>query len=217
MMNGRSDSGEYFYQSDFQTVLTYAENNHLGRYTFWDVNRDRQCNPPDNNGATSSSCSSVPQNSWDFTKYTTQFAGATPPTTVPSSTPSASPTGGTGGGTCTAPAWNSSTAYNGGAVVSYNGHQWTAKWWTQGDIPGNNSQNVWTDNGACTGGGNPSPSASSGSGGGTCTAPAWVSTTAYNGGAVVSYNGHKWTAKWWTQGDIPGNNAQNVWTDNGAC
>jgi chitinase len=33
----------------------------------------------------------------------------------------------------------------------------------------------------------------------------------------VSYNAHKWTAKWWTQGDIPGNNAQNVWTDNGAC
>jgi len=70
--------------------------------------------------------------------------------------------------------------------------------------------------GACSGGGNPSPSASSG-GGGTCSAPAWVSTTAYNGGAVVSYNGHQWTAKWWTQGDIPGNNSQNVWTDNGAC
>jgi chitinase len=217
MMNGRSDTGEYFYQSDFQTVLSYVESNHLGRYTFWDVNRDRQCTPPDNNGTTSSTCSSVPQNSWDFTKYTTQFAGATPPTTVPSSTPSSSPTGGTGGGTCSAPAWVSTTAYNGGAVVSYNGHQWTAKWWTQGDIPGNNSQNVWTDNGACSGGSNPSPSASSGTGGGTCSAPAWVSTTAYNGGAVVSYNGHKWTAKWWTQGDIPGNNSQNVWTDNGAC
>jgi chitinase len=33
----------------------------------------------------------------------------------------------------------------------------------------------------------------------------------------VIYNNHKWTAKWWTQGDIPGNNSQNVWTDNGAC
>jgi chitinase len=108
----------------------------------------------------------------------------------------------------------STTAYNGGAVVSYNGHTWTAKWWTQGDIPGNNAQNVWTDNGACGGG---TPSASASTGGGTCSAPAWVSTTAYIGGAVVSYNGHKWTAKWWTQGDIPGNNAQNVWTDNGAC
>ena len=226
MMNGRSDSGEYFHQSDFQTVLNYAETNHLSRYTYWDVNRDRQCATPDNNGQTSSSCSSVPQAAWDFTKYTTQFAGATPPTTQPSSnppstSPSASPTGGPGG-TCSAAAWVSTTAYTGGAVVSYNGHKWTAKWWTQGDTPGNNSQNVWTDNGACGPGSGPTPSSSpsaspTGGTGGTCSAAAWVSTTAYTGGAVVSYNGHKWTAKWWTQGDIPGNNGQNVWTDNGAC
>ncbi len=220
-MNGRTDSGEYFYQSDFASVLSYATSHGLGRYTFWDVNRDQQCNPPSNNGALSGSCSSVPQNAWDFTKYTVQFAGATPPSTSPSTSPSASPSQTSGsGGSCSAAAWVSTTAYNGGAVVSYNGHQWTAKWWTQGDIPGNNSQNVWTDNGACSGGGStPSASASptGGNGGGTCTTAAWVSTTAYNGGAVVSYNGHNWTAKWWTQGDIPGNNSQNVWTDNGAC
>jgi chitinase len=62
-----------------------------------------------------------------------------------------------------------------------------------------------------------SPSASSTGGTGSCSAPAWVSTTAYTGGAVVSYNGHQWTAKWWTQGDIPGNNGQGVWTDDGPC
>jgi chitinase len=33
---------------------------------------------------------------------------------------------------------------------------------------------------------------------------------------VVSYNGHQWTAKWWTYGDIPGG-AAGVWTDNGPC
>ncbi len=138
--------------------------------------------------------------------------GGGSPSASPSTSPSSSPTGGTG--SCSAAAWVSTTAYNGGAVVSYNGHTWTAKWWTQGDIPGNNSQNVWTDNGACSGGGSPSASAT---GSGHCTAAAWVSATAYNGGAVVSYNSHNWTAKWWTQGDIPGNNSQNVWTDNGPC
>ncbi len=101
---------------------------------------------------------------------------ATPsPSASPSKSPTPTPTPTGGTGTCTAPAWNSTTAYNGGAVVSYNGHQWTAKWWTQGDIPGNNAQNVWTDNGAC-GGGSPSPSSSpsaspsptpTGTGGGT--------------------------------------------------
>ena len=52
---------------------------------------------------------------------------------------------------------------------------------------------------------------------GHCTLPAWNSTTAYTGGMQVSFNGHKWTAKWWTQGDTPGNNSQDVWTDNGPC
>ncbi len=159
MMNGRSDSGEYFYQSDFQTVLNFAESNHMARYTFWSINRDRQCTPADNNGQTSGVCSSVPQGSWDFTKYDVQFAGATPPTGTPSASaspsqsasasasPSPSSSSG-GGGSCSVAAWSATTAYNGGAVVSYGGHKWTAKWWTYGDTPGG-AAGVWTDNGAC--------------------------------------------------------------------
>jgi chitinase len=98
--------------------------------------------------------------------------------------------------------------YTGGQLASYNGHTWRAQWWTQGETPG--VAQVWVDQGACSG---------SGGGGGTpgCSSAAWSPTTAYNGGAVVTYNGHAWTAKWWTQGDIPGNNGQNVWTDNGPC
>ncbi|WP_370067954.1 chitinase [Streptacidiphilus sp. MAP5-3] len=164
MMNGRSDSGEFFYQSDFQTVLNFAETNHMARYTFWSVNRDRECTPPDNNGTTSGSCSSVTQNDWDFTKYDVQFAGATPPTGTPTPMPTstvttppsastsasatATATATSGGGTCTATPWSSATAYNGGAVVSYGGHQWTAKWWTQNDTPGGPA-GVWTDDGQC--------------------------------------------------------------------
>lgn len=209
MMNGRSDSGEYFYPSDFQTVLDYAKAHGLTRYTFWSVNRDRACNPPIS--TTSGVCSSVAQNDWDFTRYTTQFAGAAPPTTSPSVTP-------TSPGTCSAPAWNAATAYTGGQQVSYNGHLWTAKWWTQGDTPGNNSQGVWTDNGGCAGGASPGPTATSGGGGsGQCAAlPAWSASAVYVGGNSVTYAGHEWTAKWWTQGDTPGG-AAGVWADNGPC
>ncbi|KAH9847234.1 glycoside hydrolase superfamily [Lenzites betulinus] len=39
---------------------------------------------------------------------------------------------------------------------------------------------------------------------------------AYVGGNQVSYNGHLWTAKWWSYNDVPGGLA-GVWTDNGAC
>ncbi|ORX65304.1 hypothetical protein K493DRAFT_181714, partial [Basidiobolus meristosporus CBS 931.73] len=61
---------------------------------------------------------------------------------------SGTPTPGTG--VCSGvDAWKSSQAYNGAQKVTYNGHIWQAKWWTQNDTPGNNSQNVWTDLGAC--------------------------------------------------------------------
>ncbi|KAF5383768.1 hypothetical protein D9615_003772 [Tricholomella constricta] len=54
-------------------------------------------------------------------------------------------------------------------------------------------------------------------GSGSCAGvAAWISTIAYVGGNQVTYNGHLWTAKWWTQADTPGG-AAGVWTDNGAC
>src|ERR1700730_17897841 len=137
-MNGRTVSAEYFYQSDFQTVLSFAQSNGLGRFTFWSVNRDRECNPPDNNGALSSECSSVTQNSWDFTAYTVAFAKSAPvtePSPTPTPTPTTSPTSSPTPtltpttGSCTAAAWSSSTAYVSGNVVSYGGDKWTANQW----------------------------------------------------------------------------------------
>jgi chitinase len=79
-MNGRSDTGEYFRQADFQTTLDYATSHHLARYTNWSVNRDRQCAAGPDPGGTFGNCSSVAQSDWEFTKYSVRFAGATPPT-----------------------------------------------------------------------------------------------------------------------------------------
>jgi chitinase len=148
-MNGRTDSAEYFYQSDFQSVLTWAESVGLGRYSFWSVNRDRECNPPDNNGTLSGSCSSVTQNAWDFTKYDAEFAGATPPVGPPPT--SAPPTTGApttpSGGTCWA-AWSASSSYSTGAQVSYGGYNWTANQWNYNEVPGGAS-GAWTKGAAC--------------------------------------------------------------------
>ncbi len=143
-MNGRTDSAEYFYQSDFQAVLSFAESNHLARYSFWSVNRDRECNPPDNNGALSATCSSVAQNDWDFTKIIVQFANgaASSPTPVPTP-PAPTPTPVSGGACAGIPAWNATTAYTGGSEVTYNGSLWQAKWWTYNDVPGG-AAGVWT-------------------------------------------------------------------------
>ncbi|WP_405982302.1 glycoside hydrolase family 19 protein [Streptomyces sp. NBC_00158] len=51
-------------------------------------------------------------------------------------------------------AWSSSAVYTGGASASHGGHNWQAKWWTQGETPGTTGQwGVWSDQGACGGGG----------------------------------------------------------------
>jgi len=151
-MNGRTDSAEFFYQSDFQTVLTFAENSGMSRYTFWSLNRDRQCTPVDP-GFTSSECSGVAQNPWDFTAFTVAFANHTSPSPTPTPTPtptspsptpipSPSPTG-----SCAA-AWVSNTAYVSGNVVSHGGHNWTANQWNYDEVPGGPS-GAWNDDGPC--------------------------------------------------------------------
>ncbi len=155
-MNGRTDSAEYFYQSDFQTVLNFAESNGLGRYTFWSVNRDRECNPPSNNGSLSSECSSVTQNPWDFTAYTVAFANSTSVTSTPtptptpttsSPTPTPTPTS-SGSGGCSAAAWVSNQSYVSGDVVSYGGDTWTANQWNYDEVPGG-AAGAWNNDGSC--------------------------------------------------------------------
>ncbi|MGW6916505.1 glycoside hydrolase family 19 protein [Kitasatospora sp. NPDC054939] len=86
---------------------------------------------------------------------------------------------------CSAP-WNAGTAYTGGASVSYSGHNWTAKWWTQNETPGNGGSGVWSDQGVCGGGstGSPTPSPTNPDG---CTFPTWVAGRAYTAGQVVRY------------------------------
>ncbi|MCX5609748.1 MULTISPECIES: glycoside hydrolase family 19 protein [unclassified Streptomyces] len=60
--------------------------------------------------------------------------------------------------------WTASAVYTGGMSASYNGHNWQAKWWTQGETPGTTGEwGVWSDQGACGGGGtDPGPGNPSG-------------------------------------------------------
>ncbi|THH17165.1 hypothetical protein EW146_g3590 [Bondarzewia mesenterica] len=61
------------------------------------------------------------------------------------------------------------------------------------------------------------PATTTTSGSSVCSGvAAWISTTAYTGGQTVTFGGHLWTAKWWTEADTPGGLA-DVWTDGGAC
>jgi predicted chitinase len=73
--------------------------------------------------------------------------------------------------------WSSTAVYTGGQAASYNGHNWSAQWWTQGETPGVAA--VWTDQGACSG--------STPVGGGSCSYPTWVAGQSYVTGDIVTY------------------------------
>jgi chitinase len=88
--------------------------------------------------------------------------------------------------------WDASVAYVGGDVVTYNGVEYKAKWWTQGERP--DLGGAWE---ATT-----QPTDGTG-------VAVWQPTAIYNSGDEVSYQGNKYQAKWWTQGNEPG--STDVW------
>ncbi|GGQ93846.1 glycoside hydrolase family 19 protein [Kitasatospora griseola] len=105
------------------------------------------------------------------------------------------PTSSTAATACASP-YAASQVYTGGMTASYNGHNWNAKWWTQGETPSTGGSGVWADQGACGTGGGTSPSPSPTSTGtspspkpsGTvCAFQVWVAGTQYTTGTVVKY------------------------------
>jgi hypothetical protein len=69
-MNGITDEKETVTVADFQTMLKFIVSNHMARFTFWTLNRDRG-----NCGGSSDTCSGIAQNPLDFTKVVGQFHG----------------------------------------------------------------------------------------------------------------------------------------------
>jgi chitodextrinase/predicted chitinase len=84
---------------------------------------------------------------------------------------------------CATP-WSSATVYHGGTAASHNGRNWSAKWWTQNEVPG--SADVWADQGTC-GSGTPGPAPTTQPPGSGCNYPAWVAGRVYVAGDIVKY------------------------------
>ncbi len=62
---------------------------------------------------------------------------------------SGTPGGGGGGAACTAPSWSATAVYTQGAKVSHDGREWSAKWWTSGDVPGADPWGPWGTGANC--------------------------------------------------------------------
>ncbi|KAI0646213.1 glycosyl hydrolases family 18-domain-containing protein [Trametes meyenii] len=139
----------------------YVQNNGLAGSMFWDLSTDKT-GADSLVGTTAGVYGSLDQtqnhiNKWDnirnnmgqssgSSSTTTAKTSTTTPTSTSTSSTSV-PTGGSGA-CASVSAWVSSAVYTGGQQATYQGHLWTAKWWTTGDTPGG-AAGVWTDNGAC--------------------------------------------------------------------
>ena len=71
-MNGKTDNaGETVTLANFNSILSYAQTNHLARLTYWSANRDRACG----SGSDGDTCSGVSQSANDFSKVIGKFTG----------------------------------------------------------------------------------------------------------------------------------------------
>ncbi|MFU8876297.1 Ig-like domain repeat protein [Micromonospora sp. SL4-19] len=83
-------------------------------------------------------------------------------------------------------AWNSSTAYNNGDKITYNGRVYLASWYTRKQAPGD-PYGPWqelalTEDGTAI----------------------WTASRIFTPGDVVTYKDHVYKAKWWTRNQAPG-------------
>jgi chitinase len=70
-MDGDTDeASELVSVEDFETMLAFAQQSHLARFTFWAINRDRQCAGGENVGE---DCSGIDQASYAFTDVIARF------------------------------------------------------------------------------------------------------------------------------------------------
>jgi hypothetical protein len=72
MIGQNDDPAEVFTEANAQTLVSFAEQNHLGRLAFWSVDRDQAC------GGSASGlpqCSEISQQPLDFTRLFTQYTG----------------------------------------------------------------------------------------------------------------------------------------------
>lgn len=93
--------------------------------------------------------------------------------------------------------WDAKKVYLEGDRVTFNGKEYQAKWWTQGNRPDQSGANgpwkeILNENDPAN--------------------KVWSADRTYLAGSEVTYNGHTYKAKWWTQGDRPDQSgAYGVW------
>ena len=83
--------------------------------------------------------------------------------------------------------WSSSTVYNDGDRVTYQGRVFRASWYTKNQKPGADANGAWQELAMTEDG-----------------TTIWTASRIFNSGDVAMYDGRKWRAQWYTRNQKPG-------------
>jgi chitinase len=211
-MIGQNDvAGEVFTIADAQTVNAFAREEGVGRLSMWSANRDGTCRRPLPTEVTvvQASCSGVDQEGVYFADVLGADAQVEPSAAasapaVAAAAPSSGPEIVDDAATSPFPIWDPLGTYPAGTKVVWKRQVYQAKWWTSGMDPtttvASEYDMPWLLLGPVLPGDTPAPLPTLPAG----TYQDWESSKAYVAGARVQLDGVPYQAKWWTQGQRPG-------------
>lgn len=206
-MIGQNDVvGEVFTLEDAEAFNAFATERGAGRMSMWSLNRDATCS--ENYGDTtlvSDSCSGIDQKGFTFAPVLgADFEGRAAtlaeepvaeesPEALVEDDPETSPY----------PIWSDVGTYREDDRVVWHGYVYTAKYWTQGDVPDNPvlqaEETPWTLLGPVLPDERPVPVATAPAG----LYPEWEPKAVYERGDRILVDGRVYEAKWWSQSDSP--------------
>ena len=208
-MIGQNDQqGQNFSVADAQSLVSFANANHLGRLSMWSINRDAQCGSTyPEIGLHSNTCSGTTQTPLQFSQTLATLKGAA--VILPSSGNVQPVAPDTNPADAPYPLWSASASYPFGYKVVENGEIYQAKWYNTGDDPSAQVQFAWQSPWELLGPVVPGEGQSA-----TFTLPpgsypAWAQGTAYQKGNKVLYQGLPYEAKWANQGVSPASEASD--------
>jgi chitinase len=214
MIGQNDEAGEIFTLVDAKQLNKFALAHGAGRMSMWSANRDITCggNYVDVK-VVSDSCSGVTQDKQGFAALLSAgFKGNLTQSAGVVTTASSTATTQKADDPATSPyqIWSASGAYLQGTKVVWHHNVYSAKWWTQNDMPDNpvlqTWQTPWELVGPVMPGEKPIPQPTLPSG----TYPEWSGTDTYNAGQRILFSGVPYQAKWWNQGQSPAAASSNA-------
>lgn len=223
-MIGQNDVAEdIFTTGDAQALIDFARSHDLGRLSFWSINRDAPCGPGTDKERVSNTCSGVNQEPLEFTRIFDDgshkripFGGGTNGQLSVLTTSESSTKGETfmrdDPHTSPYPLWRSEKAYEADSKVVWQGRVYQAKWWTEDEQPDAPVDNIWETPWRYLG-----PVLESDREAireNTETSENWIPWTeekVFIEGDEIEYNNQVFRAKWWSQGDLPQENPDQLY------